>query len=89
MFNEKPTRAINDSTPRRNGATLNKAQSDVLSKLKAKELSWSSPAPKSPLALPNLDKETDAILIKKRKNVIKYSVSTQTDASYLQTNQYR
>lgn len=43
-----------------------------------------SQAPRSPLALVNINsKESGFILVKKRKNVIKCDKSTQTDQSYL------
>lgn len=42
--------------------------------------------PKSPLALANLDRKNTCVLVKKRKNVPKTTIATQTDESYLLTH---
>jgi hypothetical protein len=57
---------------------LNSAQVDVLNKIRNGE---QQKAAQSPLAL---NADSDFILVKKRKNVQKVTVSTQTDQSYLQ-----
>jgi hypothetical protein len=57
---------------------MNSAQADVLNKIRNGE---QQKALQSPLAL---NGDSDFILVKKRKNVQKATVSTQTDQSYLQ-----
>ncbi len=44
-------------------------------------------APRSPLALSNMDKKSGVVLVKKRKNVPKSTIATQTDDSYLMSHQ--
>jgi hypothetical protein len=44
-------------------------------------------APRSPLALSNLDKKSGVVLVKKRKNVPKSTIATQTEESYLMEHQ--
>ncbi len=44
-------------------------------------------APRSPLALSNLDKKSGVVLVKKRKNVPKSTIATQTEESYLKAHQ--
>jgi vaccinia related kinase len=71
------------SKPFSSGCYRNAAQSEILSKLKAKHNG-------SPLALSNVNVNSEQrgiILMKKRKNVPSSTVSTQTEASFL-TDEY-
>jgi hypothetical protein len=61
------------STPSNNGSPLTRAKltNQINEKLD------------SPLALNNIDKESKTILVKRRRNVQKSTISTQTESSYL------
>lgn len=77
------------NTPKLLGETkLNGAQKDVLNKIKPNNpLKYD--APRSPLALANLEKDSGFILVKKRKNIVKSDAYTQTEQSYLQTHKFK
>ena len=65
---------------------MNAAQLDIINKLKSGSSVFNhSPGgvKSSPLALGNLEKKGSVVLVKKRKNVPKATVSTQTDKSYI------
>ncbi len=64
---------------------------DMLNRFKQAQINaatggGSTSIPRSPLALSNLDKNSASVLVKKRKNVPKSTVATQTDESYLATH---
>ena len=61
------------NTPSNNGSPLTRAKltSQINEKLD------------SPLALNNIEKESKTILVKRRRNVQKSTISTQTESSYL------
>ena len=61
---------------------MNAAQLDVINRIKTGS-ALSSPGVKSPLALGNLEKKSSVMLVKKRKNVPRATVHTQTDKSYI------
>ena len=65
---------------------MNAAQLEIINKLKSdRPVIKHSPGgiKSSPRALGNLEKEGSVVLVKKRKNVPKTTVSTQTDKSYI------
>lgn len=69
-------------TPKVKAEKINAAQLEMINKLKT------NPMPSSPLAFANAGKENGTILIKKRKNVPKCTVATQTIESYIQKHPF-
>lgn len=84
------TKQVNSSVLNGGERKMNAAQLDIINKLKTGSSVFSqnhnqSPAgvKSSPLALGNLEKKGSVVLVKKRKNVPKTTVHTQTDKSYI------
>lgn len=75
-----------DDSEKKNGSAMNKAQLEVINRIKLNQ-----DRAKSPLALVNTTEAQSeaAILVRKRKNVPKSTVATQTDKSYLQSLKYK
>ncbi len=84
-FRATPKRQVNDeATPQKGTDEKNYINQDILNKFNAQN-GISSKPPRSPLAVTsaNLENKNGPVLIKRKKNVPKSTVSTQTENSYL------